>query len=115
MSNISAIGQSAMDGRIFTSSASVPNTQQNETQQKSEVQLPQDFQAIKANVEQLQKISDVIGRKLRFNVNKELDKVIIKVVDPSTDKVIKEIPSEEIQSVQLHIREAIGLLVDEKI
>ena len=48
-----------------------------------------------------------------FNVNEEIDKVVVKIVDPSTNKVIKEIPSEDIQKLQARIRETIGLLVDE--
>ena len=40
---------------------------------------------------------------------------IIKVVDADTDKVIKEIPAEEIQHLIARIKETIGLLVDEKI
>lgn len=116
MSTITAIGQPAMDGRIILSSGSIQKAQQqNPTPQQKMESLPEDVKTIKANVEQLQKISDAIGRKLRFNVNEELDKVIVKVVDPSTDKVIKEIPSAEIQKLQLHIKEAIGLLIDEKI
>ena len=39
----------------------------------------------------------------------------VKIVDPSTDKVIKEIPSADVQQLQIKIREAFGLLVDEKI
>jgi flagellar protein FlaG len=55
------------------------------------------------------------NRRLKFSVNQELNKVIVKVIDGSTDEVIKEIPPEEIQRLQARIRDAIGLLFDEKI
>jgi len=48
-------------------------------------------------------------------VNEEIGQVIIKVVDARTDKVIKEIPAEEIQRMTAKIRQMIGFLVDEKI
>jgi len=48
-------------------------------------------------------------------VNDEINQVIIKVVDGETDKVIKEIPPEEIQHLIARIKETIGLLVDQKI
>lgn len=50
--------------------------------------------------------------KLQFSVNKELGKVIIKVVDKNADKVLKEIPSADMQQVQLALRRNLGLLVD---
>lgn len=64
-------------------------------------------------VEQIQNISNVFDRKLQFRVNKELDEVVVKVIDSTTDKVIREIPSAEIQNLHIRIQEALGLLVDE--
>lgn len=71
---------------------------------------------IKADAQQLQKLSDmVMGRKLQFNVNEELGSIVVKVVDPSTNQVIKEIPSADIQRLKISIRKAIGVLFDEMI
>lgn len=66
-------------------------------------------------VEQIQKIADMFNRELKFQVSDELNRVIVKVIDSSTDKVIREIPSAEIQKLQLQIQEAIGLLFDQSI
>lgn len=66
-------------------------------------------------VEQIQKIADMFNRELKFQVSDELNRVIVKVIDSSTDKVIREIPSAEIQKLQLRIQEAIGLLFDQSI
>jgi flagellar protein FlaG len=46
-------------------------------------------------------------------VNRDLDRVVIKIVDPVTDKVIKEIPSAEMQKFQSRIKEIVGALFDE--
>ena len=71
---------------------------------------------IKADAQQLQKLSDmVMGRKLQFNVNEELGSIVVKVVDPSTNQVIKESPSADIQRLKISIRKAIGILFDEMI
>jgi len=56
-----------------------------------------------------------LNHRIRLSVNEEIGEVIIKVVDARTDKVIKEIPAEEIQRMTAKIREMIGLLVDEQI
>ncbi len=68
----------------------------------------------KADSQQLQKMSDMIdGRKVQFNVNKELNTVVVKIVDSNTNQVLKEIPSEDMQKLKLRIRKAIGNLYDE--
>ena len=85
------------------------NEELNDTAENLEKELEQ----TKASVQQLQNMSDSLGKRLQFNVNEALGKVVVKVIDSSTDKVIKEIPSQEVQNMQLHIKETIGLLFDE--
>lgn len=66
-------------------------------------------------VEQIQKICDMFDRKLQFSINKDINKVVVKVIDINTDTIIREIPSEEIQKLQKRIKEAVGLLFDKTI
>ncbi|MCL2704880.1 MAG: flagellar protein FlaG [Spirochaetaceae bacterium] len=61
------------------------------------------------------KDASLLNRDLRYSINRETHEVIVKVVDKSTDKVIKEIPPESLQRLQARLKEQIGLLVDEKI
>ena len=61
------------------------------------------------------KMTELFNRKLKFSIDRELDQVIVKVVDSQTDKVIKEIPPEALQRLYSSMKEAIGLLVDEQI
>lgn len=78
--------------------------------------LVQNAADVKADAQQLQKMSDmVMGRKLRFNVNEELGSIVVKIVDPNTDQVIKEIPSEDIQKLKINLRKAIGVIFDDMI
>ena len=65
--------------------------------------------------EDLQLVTEAFNRRLKFSINRELDQVVVKVIDKETDKVIKELPPEEIQRLHVRIREAIGLLIDEEI
>lgn len=65
--------------------------------------------------EDLQIVSRAFNHRLEFSINRELDLVIVKVIDKETDKVIKELPPEEIQRLHVRIGEAIGLLIDEEI
>ncbi|MFW6250930.1 MAG: flagellar protein FlaG [Alkalispirochaetaceae bacterium] len=68
---------------------------------------------IQQYLRELQTISSALNRRLRFDYNEKLEQMVVKVIDASTDKVIKELPPEELQRVHIRIREAIGLLIDE--
>jgi len=65
--------------------------------------------------DEMQLVADALNKRLSFHVNRELHQVIVKVIDRTTDKVIKELPPEELQRMHVRIREAIGLLIDEEI
>jgi flagellar protein FlaG len=117
---ISTVGQvQATDGQTNAFYGTSPGT--GNVRPKEEVKtsggqdetVVRDSKEFEESVRQLQKISDMMDRKIQFNVNRELDKVVIKIVDPSTDKVIKEIPSADIQKLQVRIKEVLGLLFDE--
>ena len=72
-------------------------------------------QDIENQLKALERTILAFNRRVVLSVNEEINQVIIKVVDSQTDKVIKEIPAEEIQHLIARIKETIGLLVDEKI
>jgi flagellar protein FlaG len=72
-------------------------------------------QEIEAQARALENTFLAFNRRVILSVNEQINQVIIKVVDAETDKVIKEIPAEEIQRLIARIKETIGLLVDEKI
>lgn len=126
MNTISTIGQTgAMDGT--TVSSSFETTKNIKLQMDSMNKLPdsaaevsenisRNIEATKADVQELQRLSDmVMGHKLQFNVNEDLNKVIVRVVNSKTNEVIREIPSEEVQKFQSRLKRQIGLLFDEVI
>jgi uncharacterized FlaG/YvyC family protein len=63
-------------------------------------------------IEALEKGIQQFNRRLKFDINKEINCIVVKVIDKDTDKIIREIPPAEIQNLILKIREAIGLLFD---
>lgn len=124
---INSIGQSlAMDGHksynseVQGSSKGAVNSTEINVPMADAAQVVQNITnniaQVQEDVRQLQKLSDVVmGRKVQFNVNQELDQVVVTIVDPSTNNVIKEIPSADIQKLKVRIRKTIGLLFDEMI
>jgi len=68
---------------------------------------------IDETAQDLERITLAFNKKLRFTVDTQLDQVIVKVIDPETDKVIRELPPAELQRLHLKIKEMMGLLFDE--
>jgi flagellar protein FlaG len=63
----------------------------------------------------LEQISLAFNKKLKFVVDHQSHEVIVKVIDAETDKVIKELPPEEMQRLHSKIKETIGFLFDERV
>ena len=70
---------------------------------------------IRTTTDELEHISLAMNRRLKFIVDHESREVIVKVIDPETDKVIKVLPPEELQRLHQRIRETIGLLFDQRV
>ena len=78
--------------------------------------LEQSMAEIKADTQELQKMSEMVaGNKLQFSVNKELNSVVISIVDTATNQIVKQIPSEDMLKLKLRMRKAIGSVFDEVI
>lgn len=65
-------------------------------------------------IAKLKDAANIFSRRLSFSVDKETNRVIVKVIDTETDKVIKEIPPEQVIELAAKIQKMIGLLVDEE-
>jgi flagellar protein FlaG len=70
---------------------------------------------MKKVIDTLEKGIRQFNRRLKFDINTELNRIVVKVIDKDTEKVIREIPPSEIQNLLMKIREAIGLLYDTEI
>jgi len=72
-------------------------------------------QVIHSTAADLERIGLVFNRKLQFVVDHNSNEVIVKVIDKETDKVIKELPPEELQRLHSNLKETIGFLFDERV
>lgn len=66
-------------------------------------------------VDELAKMARSFNRRLEFSINEDINQVIVKIVDQDSGEVVKQIPPEDVVKVHARIREAIGLLFDQKI
>lgn len=73
-----------------------------------------DKETVEEAVESINGAIEHINRGLRFSVHEDTQRIMVKVVDMVTQEVIKEIPPEDVLDTAARIREAIGLLIDER-
>ena len=115
-----------MDGQTLFESANAvktPRAKSITTKQQKEIvpsrqdiaeSMEQEMAKKKADIKELQRISKIVsGNKLHFDLNKELNTVVISVIDKDTEQIIRQIPSEDMQKLKLRIRQATGSLFDE--
>lgn len=60
------------------------------------------------------KFMQALAQNLQFSIDKDTEKVIVKLVDISTKEVVKQIPSEEMLAIAKALDKLQGLLVREK-
>ena len=123
--NTNSMVHVAMDGQSLYNN--IKNSASNSVQQVAATSITptgaqvaqnieQNIAEIKADSQALQKMTEMVGgNKLQFSVNKELGSVVVSIVDSTTNQVIKQIPSEDMQKLKLRIRKAIGSMFDEVI
>ena len=66
-------------------------------------------------VKKLNEALETVMTEQRFEIDSELNRPIVKVVNSKTKEVIRQIPSEEAVRLSKNIGEMIGLLMDDKI
>ena len=77
-------------------------------------QVIQEQTNIQQVIQELASITASFNKRLSFSYNDKIEQTVVKVIDTSTDKVIREIPPAELQRVHERIREVLGILFDER-
>ena len=66
---------------------------------------------LKEAVEKVQEYIQPFNSNLEFSINKDTERLVVKVVDQSTKEVIRQIPSEEMLAIAKALDSLKGLLV----
>jgi uncharacterized FlaG/YvyC family protein len=66
-------------------------------------------------LKKLAETSEILNKKVTLRINKDINRVIIVVMEKNTNRIIKEIPYEEIQNLAAHLKQAIGVLYDNEV
>lgn len=76
----------------------------------AEPQLTRDN--INSAVEMLNAASTTLNNRIAFSVDEKTDRVVMRVVDPDNNEVIREIPPKELIRLAGQIKEMIGIFID---
>lgn len=66
-------------------------------------------------VEQMKQALPPVARNLQFSVDDDTGQTVVKVVDATTDEVIRQIPSEELLAITKALDSFTGLLVKQEV
>ena len=114
------------DGGSAGSKAVEINTSQNpatrplpalqEEIQTAEKKMTPDPDRVRQAVEALNKAVEVsLPNRLQFRLHEATEQMQVQVIDQESDKVIKEIPPQEILDLMARIHEMVGWFLDERI
>lgn len=97
-------------------SASAPPTTE-ESRSTRETQPPQEPNPtdLKQALKEVQTAINSVANDLRFSIDEDTGRTLIKIVDRQTDEVIKQIPSEELLRIAKALDKFQGLLVKQEV
>ncbi|MDH3251262.1 MAG: flagellar protein FlaG [Ignavibacteria bacterium] len=64
-------------------------------------------------VSELNEVAKVLHTNLQFSIDEKTKKIVVKVLDADTQKVIRQIPPEEVMKMSARIQELLGVLFDQ--
>jgi|Deesub1362B_J571_1020462.scaffolds.fasta_scaffold02236_6 flagellar protein FlaG len=70
---------------------------------------------IEKRTEQLNQVMEIFNYNIRFSVDREAKRLVVKIVDPQTEEVIRQIPPEEMLQIMKRIDQMLGLILDERV
>lgn len=69
---------------------------------------------VKEAIERINDTAKFFDRKIRIEVEKDLNIMIVKVIDEETGNVIRQIPPKEIVELSKHAKDLRGLLINKE-
>jgi len=96
--------------KIFAPDISPPIS----TAQSTVNNKPESEEQIRQAVQKIQEVVDNLAHNLRFSIDEDTGKTIIKVMDARTDEVIRQFPTEEAIEIARTLDKVQGLLFNDK-
>jgi flagellar protein FlaG len=65
-------------------------------------------------LKKLAEASEILNKKVKLRLNKDINRIIITVIERGSNRILREIPCTELQNLAIHIKDAIGVILDTK-
>lgn len=100
-----------MEDRVINQSPPLTAAPKKDTEEKSnEI----DKELLEKLVEKLRQQYQLRNTSLNFSIDDKTASVVVKVIDSESEKIIRQIPPEEILAIREHIQELLGALYDKE-
>ena len=76
---------------------------------------PIDVQKVTEMTDAMNKFVQAMNANIRFKIHEKSNELMVQIVDPSNNQVLKEFPSSEFLDTVAAIRDYVGILLDKKI
>jgi flagellar protein FlaG len=76
---------------------------------------PPSLEDVEKALAQVNDLAKSLSRKLNFSYDERIEKIIVRVMEGDSEKVIRQIPPEEMIRLSLKMEEMIGMLINQSI
>jgi len=115
---VSSIQQASQQQNVQSqqAAAQVDSTEQSKERVQAAIQENEQVSAeeLDAAIERLNELMKDGQRSLNFSVDKELDEVVIKVMDTETEELIRQIPNEEALKFAKNLEGVLGVIFNDR-
>lgn len=73
-----------------------------------------DQEQVSQALEKVNESLNLLNRRMEFRVHESTNRIMVRVIDKETNKVVKEIPPEKFLDMAAKLQDLVGLLVDQK-
>jgi flagellar protein FlaG len=80
-------------------------------QTKADQGQPAQAQDLQQAVDNLKELVQSVKRNLEFSIDSDSGRYVIKVIDAETDKVVRQIPPEEVLRISRSFKDSLGALI----
>jgi flagellar protein FlaG len=72
-------------------------------------------EAVERAVQKASELARSLSRKLSFTYDDRIEKIIVRVMEGETDKIVRQIPTEEMIRLSVRMDEIMGMLIDQDV
>jgi flagellar protein FlaG len=121
--DIRSIGNSVQSGQLISEKVNISSDAQRvgntnglsgTASAKTESGTAPDLSQVTKAVADINKSIQSLSQDLQFSVDKDSDKVVVKIIDQQTKQVLRQIPSEEALEISKSLDKLQGLLIKQQ-